>query len=734
MVVTTLWASVSSTALLAAAPETIEFNRDIRPILSDKCFACHGFDAKTREAELRLDTPEGAYALIDGVQAIKPGDLNASEVWRRIITTDKEEVMPPPESHKHLTDAEKDLLKRWIEGGAEYQQHWAFVPPKKRPLPVVLKTDWPRNPIDHFILARLDREGLPHAPEASSATLVRRVTLDLTGLPPTPETLHIFLTNEKTDSTKAYDRLVDSLLASRDYAERRAQDWLDLARYADTRGFADDKDRQIWPYRDWVVDSIDGNMPFDQFTIEQLAGDMLPQPTTDQRIATGFHRNAPQAKGMTYPPEEYRIKGVKDRVNTTAKVWFGLTMECAECHDHKFDPISQKDYFSLYAFFNNIEHSGKGFAQGGPKMTYKPADPTSAALSQLNPKGSKPKRSEISVPVMKELDKPRPTHLHIRGNFLTLGDEVTAAVPTILSQEVEKQPGNRLELARWLVDGNNPLVARVVVNRIWQSYFGHGLVRTADDFGTQGSQPTHLDLLDWLAHELVNSGWDMKHINRLIVTSATYRQSARITTTSAEKDPNQRLLSQMPRVRLPAEQIRDQALAISGLLKPYSGGPAVFPIQPKDYWKERDLPGRWVNNKNDGQHRKSLYIYWRRMALHPTMELLDAPARAMCTVKRNSANLPTQALVTLNDPIFVETARQLANRLITEVPKDPSARLDRAFQLCLSRLPDEQERERLLRFIDIQLKRYQETPSPEKTAWQSVASILLNLDETLNRP
>ena len=704
-----------------ANPERLEFNRDIRPILSDKCFACHGFDAKTREAKLRLDTAEGAYALRDGTQAIKPGSLDHSEVWKRITSSDTEEMMPPPDSNKQLTDREKERLKRWIEQGAEYQAHWALVPPRKR-LP---SADAPatandqQNPIDRFIDARLKQNGLTFSPAADRTTLIRRVTLDLTGVPPTPTQLNYFFADKAPD---AYERLVDRLLSTRDYAERRAQDWLDLARYADTRGFADDKMRQIWPYRDWVVRALHSNMPFDQFTIEQLAGDMLPNATAEQRLATGFHRNAPQAKGMTYPVEEYRIKGVTDRVNTTGKVWLGLTMECAECHDHKFDPISQRDYFSMFALFNNTKHQGKGFKQGGPTMPY------------VLPQKGQGKGKTVQVPVMEELAQARETFIHLRGNFRSRGDQVSPGAPEVLVADGNAQPKNRLEFARWLVDGKNPLVARVVVNRFWQSYFGNGLVRTPDDFGSQGALPSHPELLDWLATEFVRSGWDMKHINRLIVTSASYRQSARITTPSAEKDPSQRLLAQMPRVRLPAEQIRDQALAISGLLKPSTGGPAVFPVQPKDYWKERDLPGRWANSKNDDLHRKSLYTYWRRMALHPTMELLDAPSRAMCTVKRNSANLPTQALVTLNDPIFVETARQLANRLITEVPKDSSARLDRAFQLCLSRLPDQEERKRLLSFIDTQLSRYADLPSPEKAAWQSVASILLNLDETLNRP
>jgi hypothetical protein len=930
-----------------AEPPPVEFNRDIRPILSDKCFACHGFDAKTREAKLRLDTVEGAYELRKGTRAIKPGDLEHSEVWHRISSTDADEVMPPPESNKHLTEREKRLLKRWIGEGAKYEPHWSFVPPRKTKPPVVTSPASVRNPIDSFIQSRLKQKGLKPAPEAGRATLIRRVTLDLTGLPPTPEELDHFF---KDASPDAYEHLVDRLLSTRGYAERRAQDWLDLARYADTRGFADDKMREIWPYRDWVVRALHANMPFDQFTIEQLAGDMLPNANDEQRLATGFHRNAPQARGQTYPEEEYRLKGVADRVNTTGKVWLGLTMECAECHDHKFDPISQRDYYSLFAIFNNTEHSGRGHGQGGPTMKYRPpsVDPdpkldaerarleselVAAGKRLPQPKpldeegllgiwdaphfvadagkfcvtgdltitaniqtrqevtdivskydwpgkqrsyvfgiggegekeaapghlffwvssrtdpftgvsvyGSKAvndgKTHEVavvfeagksarlfvdgiedtttrvigevpaaiaissrglaigagysgtpqaeayrfedsltkvrlydralgrefgfgiaseeirqlqaglgkldqeqlagsmelaSVPVMKERSEPRETFIHLRGNFLSRGDKVSPGAPEVLLIAGDAQPQNRLEFARWLVDGKNPLVARVVVNRFWQSYFGHGLVRTPDDFGSQGTPPTHPDLLDWLAAEFVDSGWDMKHINRLIVTSSTYRQSARITATHREQDPKNLRLSRMSRVRLPAEQIRDQVLAVSGLLKPSTGGPSVFPIQPDRYWEDRDLPGKWTASSGDDRYRKSLYTYWRRMALHPTMELLDAPARSVCVSKRTTANLPTQALVALNAPVFVESAQHLARRVLKE-SADDEGRLSLAFKLTLGRQPDDDERAKFQSFIDAQIIRYAKSATPHLSVWQSVATVLLNLDETITRP
>ncbi|MGI9243199.1 MAG: DUF1553 domain-containing protein, partial [Verrucomicrobiales bacterium] len=920
-------------------PASLEFNRDIRPLLSDNCFACHGPDEEGRKSGLRLDVREQALRPAkSGAVAVVPGEPDDSELLRRIFSTDPDERMPPPESNKHLDLKQQELLKRWISEGAEYQPHWAFISPIKSPLPAVGRKGWVQNPIDRFILSRLEEEGLNPSPAVDRTTLIRRATLDLIGLPPTPSQVDAYL---KDEAPGAYERLVDRLMSTRDYAERRAQDWLDLARYADTRGFADDKPRNIWPYRDWVVRALHRNLPFDQFTIEQLAGDMLPGATVEQRLATGFHRNAPQARGQTYPVEEYRLKGVTDRVNTTGKVWLGLTMECSECHDHKFDPISQRDYYSLFAIFNNVEHSGSGHGQGGPTMEYRtpsvapdeqlaaerarletelvaarkrlppPKPPGAAGLlgkwdkphlvadpgefcvtgnltitAKINTKqsvanivskydwrgkqrsfvfgiggegekeaapghlfcwissrtepfagvsvygsqavndgldhqvaivfeagesvrlfldgvedtaarviGDVPDAIAISdrklaigagykssseaiayrfegsfsdvrlydralglaaeskeikrlrarlrkiderqltgsqevaaVPVMRERSEPRETFIHLRGSFLSRGDQVPPAAPAILVAAGEAQPQDRLEFARWLVDGRNPLVARVVVNRFWQSYFGHGLVRTPDDFGSQGAPPTHPALLDWLATEFVESGWDMKKVNRLIVTSATYRQSARVRPVLEERDPNNLLLASMPRVRVPAEQIRDQALAVSGLLRTYpAGGPSVFPPQPENYWEDRDLPGKWDPSLGDDLHRKSLYTYWRRMALHPTMELLDAPARSVCVAKRNSANLPTQALVTLNAPVFVESAAALARSLIEE-EEDASARLELAFKRCFGRSPAAAERERFLAFAGARPDR------PEIAVWTSIATVLLNLDETITRP
>ena len=751
----------------AISGAAIDFNREIRPVLSDACFPCHGPDASARKAGLRLDLRAVAVQPAEsGEVAIRPNQAAQSELVRRIFSEDRDEVMPPRKSHRSISLRQKELLRDWINQGAPYAEHWSFLPPKPAALPAVKRPDWPRNPLDFFTLARMEAEGMSPAPEAAKSTLIRRVTLDLTGLPATISEVRDFLADS---SDQAYERVVDRLMATRDYAERRAQDWLDLARYADTRGFSDDTARSIWPYRDWVIRALQRNQPFDQFTIEQLAGDLLPQPTTDQLIATGFHRNAPQAKGQTYPSEEYRLKSVVDRVNTTATVWLGLTMGCAECHDHKFDPISQADFYGTFAIFNQIEHSGEGFAQGGPHLSIPSPEQAkqkaeaqaklaalqaSKALLQTQPgkdalaqsaeaislekeiaalikQINQVEKAGIHFPVMRERSIARDTFIHLRGNFLTRGAKVAPGIPGFLRAGDAEAPRNRLEYARWLVSGKNPLVARVVVNRFWQSYFGFGLVRTPGDFGLQGEWPTHPELLDWLASEFVRSGWDMKAVHRLIVTSATYRQSAVRRPEDALRDVGNRWLSSMPRVRLPAEQIRDQALAVSGLLKQTSNPKSFFPPQPSNYWEDRDLPGKWTISTGDELHRKSLFIYWRRMALHPTMELLDAPSRASCTPRRNSANIPTQALVTLNDPIFVEAAKAFAQRVLDAGLADDRARMDWAFQTCLSRHPESAERDQFLAFLERQAK---PSPTDLPALWASVATILLNLDETLTRP
>ena len=597
-------------------------------------------------------------------------------------------------------------------------EHWGFLSPRKSEPPVVRDSTWVRNGIDRFILARLESEGIAPSPEASRSTLVRRLSLDLTGLPPAPEVALGFLND---DSPEAYSRLVERLLASPHFGERQAQDWFDLARFADTSGYAADRTRNVWPYRDWVIAAFNENMPFDRFSIDQLAGDLLPGATPEQRVASAFHRHAMQAKGNNPRKEEFRIKGIVDRLEATGRTWFGLTLECAECHDHKHDPISQREYYELFAIFNNVPHLGTGYGVHGPLMKY---TPPAVGLAKAAP--------TIEVPVMDELPQPRETHLLVRGDFKNKGERVTAGTPKILPPLKAKgsEPPNRLDFARWLFSADQPLTARVAVNRIWRHHFGEGLVRTVADFGRYGDRPSHPELLDWLAVRFVESGWDVKAMHRLVVSSATYRQASRRRPAAELVDPQNRLLAWFPRVRLPAEQIRDGALAAAGQLSTRIGGPSVFPVQPAGLYEERgqDLPGnsnfKWVDSTGEGRFRRSVYTYWKRMMLHPVMVTFDAPTRQVCMARRAVTNTPQQALVGLNEPGMHAAAQDLAKRLAKR--GSDAAKVEQAFWICFSRPPDAQERAKCLDFIKQQRL-------AKREEWTALAAVLLNLDERLTR-
>ncbi|MGB1744226.1 MAG: DUF1549 and DUF1553 domain-containing protein [Limisphaerales bacterium] len=577
---------------------------------------------------------------------------------------------------------------------------------------------WMRNGIDRFILARLESEGIAPSQEASRSTLVRRLSLDLTGLPPAPEVALGFVND---DSPEAYSRLVERLLASPQFGERQAQDWFDLARFADTSGYAADRTRNVWPYRDWVIAAFNENMPFDRFSIDQLAGDLLPGATPEQRVASAFHRHAMQAKGNNPRKEEFRIKGIVDRLEATGRTWLGLTLECAECHDHKHDPISQREYYELFAIFNNVPHLGTGYGVHGPLMKY---TPPAVGLAKAAP--------TIEVPVMDELPQPRETHLLVRGDFKNKGERVTAGTPKILPPLKAKgsEPPNRLDFARWLFSADQPLTARVAVNRIWRHHFGEGLVRTVADFGRYGDRPLHPGLLDWLAVRFVESGWDVKAMHRLIVSSATYRQASRRRPAAELVDPQNRLLAWFPRVRLPAEQIRDGALAAAGQLSSRIGGPSVFPVQPAGLYEERgqDLPGnsnfKWVDSTGEGRFRRSVYTYWKRMMLHPVMATFDAPTRQVCMARRAVTNTPQQALVGLNEPGMHAAAQDLAKRLAKR--GSDAAKVEQAFWICFSRPPDALERAKCLAFIKQQRL-------AKREEWTALAAVLLNLDERLTR-
>lgn len=1031
----------------------VDFTRDVRPILSANCFACHGPDASQRKADLRLDMREGATADLEGKRAIVPGHPESSELIKRLVTSEKHLRMPPAKTGKSLTDAQLATLKRWIKEGGEYTAHWAFTPPRRVSPPPARGelAGWPRNPIDHFILSRLEKEGLRPSPEADRITLLRRVTLDLTGLPPTAREVDSFLADH---SAEAYEKAVDRLLASPRYGERMAVDWLDAARYADSNGYQVDRDREMWPWRDWVVRAFNRNLTFDQFTIEQIAGDLLPKPTLDQRIATGLHRNHMLNEEGGVIPEEFLVEYVADRVETTATIWLGLTLGCARCHDHRFDPFTQQDFYGLYAFFHNVPESGLGnfgaapnrsappllslagpehqaqrdklaaaiaridkelvsagpnlireqaewektilaskSAQwtaldaselkslGGafvnkvtdraivvagpnpPKDTYVVAGPAStssitafrletladeglsgkgpgrsingnivltevrlaidgkpvriksasADFSQQNfpiahaidgnpqtgwaihPEVGKPHMAvfELAEPiksagrvevtldfqsphvqhqlgkfrlsltdaanphdgkllpapitdllhlaavkrtpkqrailedyyrknvsgtirlmnedkvrlqkelteldarvptimVMDEMPKPRDTFILVRGQYHKKGKKVEAATPAVLPPLAATLPHNRLGLAKWLVDPANPLTARVAVNRYWQSYFGNGLVRTPEDFGSQGQLPSHPELLDWLAMEFMEGRgassvergdrgawnvergakehapnaprathhaprkWDIKAMQKLIVTSATYRQSSRLTPVLRERDPENRLLARGARHRLPAEVIRDQALAASGLLVEKLGGPPVKPYHPPNLYEQVVSAYAGNNSYQQGKgsdlYRRSMYTYWKRSVPHPAILAFDAPFREACTVRRARTSTPLQALNLMNDTTYVEASRSLAQRMLREGGKTAAERLSFGFRTVVARSPSDQEAKILGSRLERMLTEYRadkkgaeellsvgeskldaSLDKSELAAYTTIANMLLNLDETITR-
>jgi hypothetical protein len=992
-----------------AAPEAIEYNRDIRPILSDRCYQCHGPDAARRKADLRLDVESSAKAERDGGRAIVPGDLNASDLYRRITAKDVLERMPPAKSGKSLSRAEMEKIGRWIAQGAKWQRHWSFIPPASPPVPRVHEGDRVRNPIDAFVQSRLAAEGLEPSREAERGILIRRVTLDLTGLPPTSDEIDAF---ERDKAPNAYEKVVDRLLASPRLGERLATRWLSAARYADTNGYQTDAPRVMWRWRDWVIEALNRNQPFDQFTIEQLAGDMLPGASLDQKIASGFNRNHRGNGEGGIIPEEYAVEYVVDRVDTTATVWLGLTVACARCHSHKFDPVGQEEFYRFFALFNSVPEEGRAIKYGNsPPMIKAPTRAQQQKLAELEKRSagleSQARASEpevaaaqaewersvrgrpgkgdwsldddlvirvtpdehqgvtemgdvagfgfydkftfsglvraegaggtilsrmvdepqgegysvalakgkvqvnlvkrwlddairvetkdalatgvwthlavtydgsrvasgvriyvdgkvvpmsvqldelnqtfftkeplrlgsgggpdsrftgairelsiysaalsledisivatkesiaqiLTVPVerrtpgaarkmrrcflargaplsMRALDasrraagrelarfveqipttmvmeamaSPRATHVLARGQYDRPGAKVLPGVPQCLTGGKETPVRDRLALARWLVSSRHPLSARVAVNREWQMFFGTGLVKTLDDFGAQGEPPSHPELLDWLAVEFMRSGWDVKDLLRRIVTSATYRQSSRVGREALERDPENRLLSHGPRLRLPAEMIRDQALLLSGLLVERIGGPSVKPYQPAGLWNEL-ADADYVQDHGPGLYRRSLYTFWKRTVPPPAMMAFDAPARETCVVRESRTNTPLQALDVLNDVTFVEAARGFAERLLCGPERTPLARLAAAFYRATARRPRPQELAILVDGFHNQLERFRRDRKGalalvgqgessrdarldpvELAAYTAMAQLILNLDETLTK-
>jgi hypothetical protein len=844
-----------SVAWSQAKQGPVDFSRDILPVLAGKCFTCHGGDKEAGKAGVRLHTREWATRPArSGAIPIKPTQPEGSEVVHRIFAKDESERMPPA-GKKGLTENEKVLIRRWIAEGAEYRLPWAFVKPRRPAIPAVADHGWVRNDIDAFILARLEKASIKPSPTADRATLIRRLSLDLRGLPPTLAEVDEFL---KDDSADAYARLIDRMLASPRYGEKMAQLWLDLARCGDTSGYNQDSTRQMWLWRDGVIEAFNRNQPFDQFTIEQLAGDLLPNATVAQKIASGFNRNTRFNEEDGADPEECFCKSDADRANTLGQVWLGLTLGCAECHDHKYDPITQKEFYQLFAFFTGIAEPRAGFLHDRPlppilrlptaeqdaqlkrdradladiekAMAFeldrlsgnyvdpfegRPAEAGTApeefrksqlawelvsegnnklpidvrvALSiDLGKRTDEEKRLvrhyylgkvwtgarevmaewerdrakfersikqiESAVPhamVSQELAEPRPAFVLIRGDFQQKGERVERRVPAILPPLPEKVPPSRLGLARWLVSPDHPLTARVAVNRLWAQVFGTGIVRTLGDFGSQGDYPSHPELLDWLATEFIRTGWDVKSLLKTIALSNTYRQSSRFHTETS--DPDNRLLYRAPRFRLSAEEVRDSALAISGLLSEKIGGPPIMPYQPAGFYLGKYEDWVWLPSAGEQQYRRGLYTFWRRSALHPMFAVFDAPTREECTVARSRTNTPLQALVTLNDPTFVEAARVFAQRIVAEGPPTVDGRLTFAFRTALARGPEAPELEILRARYAQQLQHYQadrnaasklvstgQAPRPasldvaEHAAWTAVASMLLNLDESIMR-
>lgn len=681
---------------LAGTTDSVDFNLHIRPILSDRCFKCHGPDANQRKANLRLDIRENALAALKDnptAHVIMPGKSSQSEMYRRISSNDTSQRMPPVNSNLTLNQQEVELIKKWIDQGAVYKKHWAFIPPQKPALPSLNDKDWSRNEIDGFVLAKLEQADLQPNQEADKERLLKRVCLDLTGLPPSLALQEKFR-NDK--SAEAYENIVSELLSQPQYGEKMAVYWMDVARYADSHGYQDDGLRTMWPWRDWVIHAFNENYPYDRFVTWQLAGDLLPNPTKEQLLATGFNRNHKITQEGGIIQEEYRIEYVTDRTNTFGKSFLALTFECAHCHDHKYDPISQKTYYGTFAFFNQVPEKGLvGDIQlaslADPPKIKITSDEVRKIFSYINKKDT----AAVEVMVMKDSSVRRPTFVLKRGAYDAHGDEVTFDLPSaILPFDSVKFGNNRLGLAKWLFEKKNPLTARVFVNRIWQEFFGRGLVKTSGDFGMQGDMPSHPQLLDWLALDFMNNGWNMKRLVKQIVMSSTYCQSSAISKEKLARDPENILLSRGPRIRMAAETVRDLALASSGLLIKEIGGPSVKVYQPKGIWESstsgRGVLAHYVQDHGDDLYRRGLYSFIKRTVPPPGMLVFDASNRDQCEVKRLRTNTPLQALMLLNDPVILEASRVFAERLMKE-QSSPEEKIKKAFRsvICREVKPEE---------------------------------------------
>ena len=736
----------------------IDFNYHVKPILSDKCFACHGPDVKKRQAEFRLDTEEGAFKALKSNSshfAIVKGKPEESLLVQRIFSEDPLFRMPPVESNLVLTEHEKNILRLWIEQGAEYKKHWAFIPPVKPEVPEATR-EWGVNDIDRFVLAKLDEKKLKPSEEADKERLIRRVSFDLTGLPPTLEQVDKFLSD---DSPEAYEKIVDEFLASTAYGERWANYWLDVSRYGDTHGYQDDLPRVMWPWRDWVIHAFNKNLPYDQFVTWQLAGDLLPDANLEQILATGFNRNHKITQEGGVIPEEYRTEYVVDRTNTFGKAFLGISVECTRCHDHKYDPLSQKEFYSVYSFFNQAKE--KGLINYGelpkPNISITQTE-INGILNFVNKKTIGPKDT-VKVMVMGD-DQRRKTFVLERGVYdAPTKVEVKASAPeAIMHYDTIKYGTNRLGLSKWLFDPENPLTARVMVNRLWQEIFGRGIVATSDDFGNQGALPTHPELLDYLAIEFREKGWDIKYMLKLMVMSSTYRQSSTSTKKLREIDPDNLYLARSSRYRLNSEMIRDNILFSSGLLHNELGGPSVKPYQPEGIWEAISvgIKGRgeseYIADVGDKLYRRSLYTYWRKTIPPPSMLIFDAPLKEFCEVKRVRTSTPLQALNLLNDPQMLEASRVLGYKLVEDQSLTLEKKIELAFRKIISRTPEDNEIQILITGYNEEYDRYNANPAEAKkflqvgaypqnekldliecAAMMHVVSIIYNLDEAISK-
>jgi len=807
--------------------EDVRFNRDVRPLLADRCFHCHGPDANDRKGKLRLDTadgPQGAYRSRSGRPAIRPGSIEESEVWSRLTTDDDLERMPPADSHRApLSAEERDIIKRWIEDGAEYEEFWSFVAPRAPAIPDVENQRWIQRPVDRFVLRGLEASGLRPSPRADKRTLIRRVSFDLTGLPPTRDEIRAFLSDDRSGS---FERLVDRLLSAPQYGEHMAKYWLDLVRFADTNGVHHDHYREMTHYRDWVIRSWNANLPYDQFITDQVAGDLYADPTTDQLTASGFNRLHMIIDRGTMLPEESLTRNVIDRVTAVGTAFLGLTLQCAVCHDHKYDPIRQRDFFQLYAFFNNFDGEPETGGRGGadfvrglqPPYISFPTREQTESLDALDRKfdsvkaqldlleselaaakddearpealdvaaGDKARREELTARVkqtrdelnrlrkertdvegtidaamvMKERAEVRPTHILIRGDYKNPGELVKRDTPNFLPpMKTRGVVKSRMDLAEWLVARDHPLTARVAVNHFWQQLFGVGIVKTSEDFGTQGEWPSHIDALDHLAVSFVESGWDVKALLRELVLSATYQQSSIGIPAVFEEDPENRRLARGARFRMDSEMIRDQILASSGLLNSTMFGRSVKPPQPAGIWDAVRLPdsypGTYVPDEGDQIYRRSIYTFWKRGMPPPQMSMLDAPTRESCTARRERTNTPLQALLLLNEEQYLKAAARLAFVTLTGADRSPAERLGVIYETITSRVPIAAVSRTLLQSVrdleamyagnpelamqlcgDLMQSEDQDSPAlttSELAAWTVLVSTVYNLDITKTR-